>query len=140
MPTPCVFRQATLQLSLELSLISQSLHLLDGDIERNELTQLLRGRVVSVSDVDGARLLLLSTDDEDEVILGELASTDLLLHGVTGDINVCVHALVAEDSLQLLNVVVGGRHDGDNEDLAGREPEWPLAGKVLGENGNETLE
>jgi hypothetical protein len=131
---------APLQLSLELSLISQSLHLLDGNIKRNELTQLLGGRVISVSDVDSAGLLLLSTDNEDEVVLGELTGTDLLLHGVTGNIDISVHTLAAEQSLELLDVVVDSRHDGDNEDLARRKPEWPLAGKVLGENGDETLE
>lgn len=41
--------------------------------------------------------------------------------------------------LQLLNIVVHSRHDGDNQNLTRADPEWPLATKVLNQDTQETL-
>ncbi len=77
---------------------------------------------------------------KDEVILLKLSGADLLLHRVAADVNIDVHTLVPEDLLHLEHVVVDGRHDGDHKDLARAEPERPLAGKVLGQDGDEAFE
>jgi hypothetical protein len=121
-------------------LIPQALHELNSLVNRHELTHLLGLRDITVTDVDRTALLLLRTNNHDEVVLRELASADLLLHGVAGDIDVGVEVVRAELLLELLAVVVGAGHDGDDEDLAGREPEGPLTAEVLGENGDEALE
>ena len=77
---------------------------------------------------------------KDEIILLQLTRPNLLLHRVARDVAVDVHALVAEDGLHLEHVVIGRRHDGDDEDLARTEPEGPLSGKVFGQDGDEALE
>src|SRR5689334_6624643 len=77
---------------------------------------------------------------EDEVILLKLSGTDLLLHGVSADVDVHVQLIAAEDCLQLLDVVVDSRHDGHDQDLTGTDPERPLATKVLDQDSKETLE
>lgn len=77
---------------------------------------------------------------ENEVVLGQLSSTDLLLHGVAADVNVHVHLVVAENTLQLLDVVVHSGHDRHDENLSRAEPERPLSAKVLNKNTQESLE
>ena len=68
---------------------------------------------------------------EDEVILLDLPRADLLLQRVAADVDVAVETRLVEDALDLLDVLVGRLHDGDDEDLARREPEGPLAGEVF---------
>lgn len=41
--------------------------------------------------------------------------------------------------LQLLNIVVHSRHNGDNQNLTRTDPEWPLAAKVLNQYTQEAL-
>ena len=42
--------------------------------------------------------------------------------------------------LDLLDILLCAAHHGYHEDLAGRKPEGPFAGEVLGEDGDEALE
>lgn len=119
---------------IDSPLIPQLDQLLDGLIERHNLATLLGSLVIAVPPVDGAVLLLLSTDDHDVVVQSQLRSADLLLHGVSADVDVGVDVLLAERGLDLLDVVVGAGHDGNDHDLARRQPEWPATGEVLGED------
>jgi len=80
------------------------------------------------------------THTENEVVLSQLSSTDLLLHGVTADVNVDVQLVITQELLQFLDVIVHGRHDGDNKNLARADPEGPLATKVLNQDAQESLE
>eukprot|EP00053_Salpingoeca_punica_P013384 m.120929 g.120929 ORF g.120929 m.120929 type:complete len:748 (-) comp16189_c0_seq1:23-2266(-) len=97
--------------------------------------------VVAQTDVCAVRLLLLLADDEDEVVLRQLAVADLLVQGEAlvradlGDI-----ALVVQLLGNTHGVVLELRVDGDDERLAGREPEGPLAAVVLREDGDHTLD
>lgn len=122
------------------SLPLQLQHLLQSICERNQLSLGLGSLVVSVSDVYRSGLLLGSSNDENVVVLLELSLTNLLGHGVGSNINVAVKAVLAELGLDLLDVVVGADHDWDDHDLTGREPERPLSGVMLSQDGNETLE
>ena len=126
--------------ALLTALVAQLDKSLESVLDGDELTHLLRLRDIAVTDVDGARLLFLCANDENEVVLRELARSNLLLHGVASNVNIDVHTLLAEQSLELEDIVVCRRHDGDDEDLAGRKPERPLSGKVLGQDGEEALE
>jgi hypothetical protein len=60
--------------------------------------------------------------------------TNLLLHRISGDVDVGVEALGTQLLLDFLHIVVDCGHDGHHEHLARREPEWPATGEVLGEN------
>lgn len=51
-----------------------------------------------------------------------------------------MEALLAQLLGHLLGIVQEAHADGDDDDLARRQPERPLAGKVLGENGREALD
>lgn len=55
----------------------------DGHVAR------LGGRVVAEADVDLAVAHLVVADDEDEVVLGQLAAADLLLQRVAAAVDVC---------------------------------------------------
>ena len=77
---------------------------------------------------------------KDEVKLGQLSIPDFLVHGV-GVVHV---RLGAESALlqhvaHLLGVVVERRTHRDHHALAGTQPERPLPGIVLGEDGNLPL-
>ena len=102
------------------SLIPQLNELLNGLIKRNNLTTLLRSLVITVSPVDGPCLLLFSTDDHNKIVKSQLCCTDLLLHSVAADVDVSVDVLLAKGSLDLLDIVVGTRHDGNDHDLTRR--------------------
>lgn len=69
-----------------------------------------------------------------------MTGADLLLEGVAAQVHVTVQSLCPEDLLDFLGVVVGGRHDRDDQDLSRAEPERPLAGKVLCENTKHSFE
>lgn len=71
---------ASNHLVLKSPLVVQALQLLNGLLQRNELAHLLRGWVVTVTDVDGAGIAFLGAQDEDEVVQRELTCADLLLH------------------------------------------------------------
>lgn len=130
----------SLQGVLHTALLAQCLkldtHILNGD----HGALLLAGGVITVANVDSAGFLLRCTNDKDEVVLSQLTSANLLLHGVTADVNVNVELISTQQLLQFLNVVVHGRHDGNNKDLARAEPEWPLATEVLDQDTQESLE
>jgi hypothetical protein len=51
-----------------------------------------------------------------------------------------VEVLLAQELRHLLGVVEEAHADGNDNDLARREPERPLAGKVLAQNGREALD
>jgi len=123
-----------LHLILNPSLVPQLDELLDSLVKWDDLATLLRSLVVAVSPVDSAVLLLFSTNDHDEVVESQLCGTDLLLHSISADVDVGVDVLFAERSLDLLDVVISAGHDGDDHNLARRQPEWPTSGKVLSEN------
>lgn len=76
---------------------------------------------------------------KDEVVLLQLASADLLLESVAAQVHIGEHPLLLEDVPNLLGILVGSRHDRNNEDLAGAQPERPLASKVLGEHTKHAL-
>jgi len=59
---------------------------------------------------------------------------------VAADVDVNVQLVALEDLLQLLNVVVDSRHDGNDQNLAGADPEGPLAAEMFNENAKEPLE
>ena len=80
------------------------------------------------------------THTENEVVLSQLSSTNLLLHSVTADVNVDIQLVITQELLQLFDVVVHGRHDGNNKNLARADPEGPLATKVLDQDTQESLE
>lgn len=69
-----------------------------------------------------------------------MSSTDLLLHGVTADVNVGIQLVFTQELLQLFDIVVHGRHDRDNENLARADPEGPLATIVLDQDTQESFE
>jgi len=100
----------------------------------------LCSRVVSVTKVHATAVPLLGTHNEDEVVLAELTSSDLLLQGVAANVNINVQLVTLEELLELIHVVVKCGDDRDDEDLTGAEPEWPLAAKVLGQDTQESLE
>lgn len=77
---------------------------------------------------------------KDEVVLGQLSGTDLLLESVTADVDVDIQLVIAQNLLQFLDIIVDGRHDGNNQDLSRAYPEGPLATKVLDQNTQEALE
>lgn len=77
---------------------------------------------------------------KNEVVLSQLSSTDLLLHGVTADVNIGIQLVFTQELLQLLDIVVHGRHDGDNENLARADPEGPLATIMLDQDTQESFE
>lgn len=68
-----------------------------------------------------------------------MSSTDLLLHGITTDVNVGIQLVFTQKLLQLLDIVVHSRHDGDNENLARADPEGPLATIVLDQDTQESF-
>lgn len=121
-------------------LLPQRPELLADLVERNHHALFLGSRVITVADVNRAALLFGSTNNEDEVILLKLSSTDLLLHGVAAEVDVHIQLIAAENRLQLLDVVVDSRHDGHNQNLTRADPERPLATEVLNQNSKETLE
>lgn len=123
-----------LHLVLNPSLISQLDKLLNCLIKWDDLTTLLRSLVITVPPVDRAVLLLFSTDDHNKVVESQLSGTDLLLHSISANVDVGVDVLLAERSLDLLDVVVSAGHDGDDHNLARRQPERPASSKVLSEN------
>jgi hypothetical protein len=51
-----------------------------------------------------------------------------------------VEVLLAQELRDLLGVVEEAHADGTDNDLARREPERPLAGKVLAQDGREALD
>ena len=77
---------------------------------------------------------------ENEVVLFQLTSADLLLESVAAQIHIAVQSLGLEDLLNLLGVIVGSGHNRHNQDLSGAEPEWPLSTKVLSQNAKHSLE
>jgi len=72
--------------------------------------------------------------------LRQLAITNLLLQGVARAIDINIEARLLEDSRNLLGIVEEAHADGDDKDLARRQPEGPLAGEVLAQNGREALD
>ena len=122
------------------TLLAQLAELLAGLVKRNNDTSGLTGGIIAVTDVERARLLLLGTDNENEVVLRQLTRADLLLQSVSTDIDVGVELVVPEDLLHLLGVVVDSRHDRDDKNLARADPEGPLASEVLRNDTEETLE
>lgn len=85
----------------------------------------------------GSEDLLLT---KDEVVLCQLPSADLLLQGIRANVDIDVHVLGLEDALDLFRIFIITNTDGNDEDLSGAQPEWPLPGKVLTQNGRETLD
>lgn len=77
---------------------------------------------------------------KNEVVLRQLARADLLLHGVATDVDVDIQLVAIKNPLQFLHVVIDRRHNRHNQDLAGADPERPLATKVLNQDTKEPLE
>lgn len=51
-----------------------------------------------------------------------------------------IKLLLLQQGSDLLSVIQEAHANGDNDNLARRHPEWPLAGKVLSQNGSEALD
>ena len=72
--------------------------------------------------------------------LRKLAVANLLLQGVTAAVNIDVELLLPQELGDLLGIIKEAHADGDDNDLPGREPERPFAGKVLAQDGGEALD
>jgi len=93
---------------------------------------MLRRLIIPIPNIHRPAIPLLSPHHKNEIIQLQLARTNLLLHRVARDVDVGVETFGSEYGLHVLDVVVYGGHDGDDEDLAGGEPEGPAAGEVFG--------
>ena len=69
-----------------------------------------------------------------------MPTTDLLLHGVTTDVDVHIQLVFTQDILQLMDIVIHGGHNRHNQNLARTNPKRPLATKVFDNNTEETFE
>mmetsp|Transcript_4005 Transcript_4005/g.16005 ORF Transcript_4005/g.16005 Transcript_4005/m.16005 type:complete len:884 (+) Transcript_4005:169-2820(+) len=96
--------------------------------------------VAAVPDGDGALLELVLADDEDVVVLRELRVPDLLGERVARGVAVGVESGRAELGAHGAGVVVVLVDDRDDDALARRDPEGPLAAPVLGEHGDHALD
>ena len=72
--------------------------------------------------------------------LRKLAVANLLLQGVTAAVNIDVELLLPQEQGNLLGIIKEAHADGNDNDLPGREPEWPLASEVLAQDGGEALD
>lgn len=121
-------------------------------VELDNLRLALDSNVVAVPDVHRARLELLTSDDcesgrreegqlrlgargegeerrertKDEVVLSDLSISDLLGEGRVGQVGIGVEASVPELRSDLLGVLLVRSGDGDDENLARRDPEGPV--------------
>ena len=77
---------------------------------------------------------------KDEVVLCQLSTANLLLHGVAANVNVDIVLVISEDLLQFLHVIVHRGHDGDDQDLTWTKPVRPFAAKMLDQDSQEPLE
>lgn len=88
--------------------------------------------------------------------MGSLAVSDLLVQGVVRQVGLGVEPGVPEGLGDLLRVLLERSGDGDDDDLSGRQPEWPwgsaclwqlgtfwyapLSARGLGNDGDESLD
>lgn len=95
--------------------------------------------VVSGTNVDDLLVKLLLTNNDDEVVLGELGLANLFGEGRIRIVNVDIESSIVDFLLDLLGVRSELVGDSDNDGLARRDPEWPLSTSVLDEDGHESL-
>mmetsp|Transcript_19038 Transcript_19038/g.33028 ORF Transcript_19038/g.33028 Transcript_19038/m.33028 type:complete len:290 (-) Transcript_19038:1468-2337(-) len=69
--------------------------------------------------------------NQDEIVLCDLSIADLLGERIVAKVSVNEEARVVELLLHRGGVLVVVMRDGNDEDLTGRDPEWPLARPVL---------
>lgn len=105
-----------------LELLAESLELVNEDVD-GALTVNL---VVASADIAGAVLFLLSSNNQDEVVLSNLGQSSLLSEQVGGQINVAIETGVEDLLVHLLGVLVELVGHGQDHALTGREPERPV--------------
>mmetsp|Transcript_75896 Transcript_75896/g.164253 ORF Transcript_75896/g.164253 Transcript_75896/m.164253 type:complete len:846 (+) Transcript_75896:181-2718(+) len=111
---------------------------LGNEVHHREGAQ--RALDVALPDVDGQVGHLLLADHGDVVPLRQLGLTHLLVQRLPAALGLGVEAEERELLLHPLRVLVELLADGHDHDLAGRQPQRPLAGVVLDEDGGHALD
>mmetsp|Transcript_9910 Transcript_9910/g.15623 ORF Transcript_9910/g.15623 Transcript_9910/m.15623 type:complete len:232 (+) Transcript_9910:64-759(+) len=96
--------------------------------------------ILTVADVNGALLLLAGADDQDVVVLGELALADFLGQRLRGGVHLAVEPGRLDLLLDVVGVVEEGVAHGHHQRLPRGQPERPLPAEVLGEDGDHALD
>lgn len=126
-----LLRLSRLNISLNAKLVLESLFLLELEqeladlIERNDGLLAFLILIIAVADVHRTSLHLGVSDDKDEVVLSDLAVTDLLWKRVLGKVRFGKDAEGPKLVAHLLSVRVDRLGDRDHQHLAGRDPERP---------------
>ena len=144
----------------KLSIISESRKGFKCHVQRDQVSFGLRILVIAISDVNSLRPLLLRTHNcppfvskespefragrrsltEYEIVLPLLTVADLPLHRVAALVRVHIELRLVKHTLHLIHIAICGRHDRNDKDLAGTQPERPFPGKMLRQDGHEALE
>lgn len=125
--------------ALEL-LVLELLELGDNLLQGTDLALGLAVNIVAAADVHRVGGLLLSTDNKDKVVLGNLGIADLLVQGRVGSIDIHKESSLVQLLADLLGVGDQGSCHRDDLDLAGGQPEVPATSTGLGQNGNHALQ
>mmetsp|Transcript_3426 Transcript_3426/g.9896 ORF Transcript_3426/g.9896 Transcript_3426/m.9896 type:complete len:236 (-) Transcript_3426:1857-2564(-) len=95
--------------------------------------------VVTCAHVNQLCLPLLLAHHQDVIVLFQLGLADLLLHLAVRGVNVGVNLDGPQCLAHLPRIQVAALADGHDHHLAWRQPQGPLAGVVLGEDGEHAL-
>lgn len=127
MTGPMIKSTDSIKLVVESHFSFELEHLFEHVVKLAQFCLALLACVVSVPDVDALRIHFFAADDEDKVVLGQFAVADLFGQRVVRQVGFRVQTGVPKLLGDLVRVFFVRSRDGDDEDLARREPEGPVA-------------
>ena len=104
-----------------LELLAETLELINENIDG----ALSMNLVIAGTNIASTVSLLLSSDDQDEVVLSNLGQSSLLSEQVGGQVNVAIEASVENLLVHLLRILVELVRNREDHALTGRQPERP---------------